>query len=122
MLNVAFLKMLLHSSDYYQPKTMYRGIRLFLVILRACSITGSLDKAREIQDDIVKVGFHMVQSISNSLLMHGKFIQILYVRYLRTNILLVTVWWICMLNGAQCLNHSMFSLQYVVILLFHELP
>ena len=47
---------------------MYRGIRLFLVILRACSITGSLDKAREIHDDIVKAGFHMVQSINNSLI------------------------------------------------------
>ena len=47
---------------------MYRGIRLFLVILRACSITRSLDKAREIHDDIVKASFLMVQSISNSLI------------------------------------------------------
>ena len=40
----------------------------FICSLRACSITGSLDRAREIHDDIVKAGFHMVQSISNSLI------------------------------------------------------
>ena len=51
-----------------QLEGLFPNFVTFICSLRACSITGSLDKAREIHDDIVKVGFHMVQSINNSLI------------------------------------------------------